>query len=71
MNQKYELIQKPLLSVTDIMTLCQVGHKRAKHIMATIEQVTNCRIINGLVPTSEVINVCRIDVDLIIKLTQS
>ena len=69
---KLDIIQKPLLNLTDIKNLCNVGYKRAKQIQRLAEkEVYPNTFINGLIPTQIVIKVMNIDVDLIIKLARS
>ena len=69
---KLDIIQKPLLNLTDIKNLCNVGYKRAKQIQRFAEQeVYPNTFINELIPTHIVIKVMNIDVDLIIKLARS
>jgi hypothetical protein len=69
---RYEIIQKPLLNLSDIKLLCGVGYKKAKEIQKLAEKsVYPNTFINGLIPTHLVIKVMNIDVDLIIKLARS
>jgi hypothetical protein len=69
---RYHIIQKPVLNLRDIMTLCGVGYKRAKQIQELVEErIAPNRIVNGLIPTGRVIEVMGIDVGLIIKLATS
>ena len=68
----YEIIQKPLLNLTDIQNLCGVGYKKAKAIeKQIIADIYPQRLVNGLIPLQHVVRVMHIDVDLIIKLARS
>jgi hypothetical protein len=67
--KKLDIIHKPLLNLKDIMLLCGVGYKKAKQIQKLVEErIYPNKVMNGLIPTSRVIEVTGIDVDLMIKL---
>lgn len=69
---RYEIIQKPLLNLKDIQTLCGIGYKKAKEVEKLIAQdIAPQRLVNGLIPLQHVVRVMNIDVDLIIKLARS
>jgi hypothetical protein len=69
---RYQIIEKPLLNLSDIKQLCGCGYKRAKEIQKLAEkEVYPNTFINGFIPTHIVIKVMNIDVDLIIKLAKS